>query len=71
MGCVGEAWNKCLMFKCCQVLLLLACSFQVNYTAPPTSQCRAIFSLTGVVRLATALWAQGITLSRASSPALG
>lgn len=51
---------------------VLAGGLQVNRAANgETPQCRAIFSLTGVVRLAAALWTQSITLSRASSPALG
>ena len=51
---------------------VVACGFQVNRAANgETSQCRAIFSLTGVVRFAAALWTQSITLSRTSSPALG
>lgn len=50
---------------------LLDCSLQVNHTATPASQHRAIVSLTGVARWAAALWAQGVTLSRTSSPAFG
>lgn len=75
MGGVGDecARAKCLTFKCSQVLTkVVACGLQVNCAASgETSQCRAIFSQTRVVRLAAALWTQSITLSRASSPALG
>lgn len=50
MGGVGDecAWDKCLTFKCSQVLTkVVACGLQVNCAASgETPQCKAIFSQT-------------------------
>lgn len=74
MGCVGDecAWDKCLTFKCSQVLWRCCYSLQVHHAANGRdTSVHSIVSLAGVVRLAVALCPQNITLSRASSPAFG